>query len=208
MLSLFFLFSAIIHLPQVVACHQKVQYDFTFKAEADDISNFPEHLDTALRRPGRFDYIIAFTHATHSQAKDLYKNFYPTLEIDIDIDTTSSEKQVNTFTSTSTMDLDNLAEKFANTIVVPKEFISEDTPQKVFSMAALQAYLLTHVDAPLEAVEGVEDWAEAYTEDHVARKVVTAADTVLIAPPKRKSTVPKASVVQESAGLGAEMKVE
>jgi hypothetical protein len=76
--------------------------------------------------------------------------------------------------------------------------------QKVFSMAALQAYLLTHVDAPLEAVNGVKEWAETYTEDHIARKVVAAAaPTPTPVPKKSKSNSVKASSAPESSKLPA-----
>jgi chaperone BCS1 len=41
-------------------------------------TNFPDNLDEALRRPGRFDVDVKFDYATHEQALEIFKHFYAT----------------------------------------------------------------------------------------------------------------------------------
>jgi SpoVK/Ycf46/Vps4 family AAA+-type ATPase len=39
-------------------------------------TNHPDKLDPALRRPGRFDVKISFSHATTTQATTIFQHFY------------------------------------------------------------------------------------------------------------------------------------
>ena len=40
-------------------------------------TNYVEHLDSALIRPGRVDHFIKFTYANEQQTQDMFNNFFP-----------------------------------------------------------------------------------------------------------------------------------
>jgi len=122
-------------------------------------TNFPDRLDEALRRPGRFDVHIAFDHAVTQQAIDLYKHFYPLSRIQNDKTTKIQEKDNEQTTShpfKDQSDLDQAAEQFAECIMGKKIKVS---------IATIQGFLLLYKKDPVMALEKVDEWAEGIRKD-------------------------------------------
>ncbi|KAG8753834.1 hypothetical protein FRC11_007106 [Ceratobasidium sp. 423] len=94
-------------------------------------TNHPERLDPALSRPGRMDVKIEYSHSTQWQAGQLFRLFYP-LEFE-------AEKGL----------LDQHAEEFASAV-----------PQKKFSVAQLQGFLMRYKGQPERAAKGIGKWVE------------------------------------------------
>jgi chaperone BCS1 len=111
-------------------------------------TNFPENLDAALRRPGRFDVDLKFDFATHEQAMDIYKHFYkPSPQLFKEVD-----DFVPSFTpsDTKTSRIEDEAEHFANVI--------KEAEIKV-SIATIQGFLLLYKREPEMVQEKVVEWA-------------------------------------------------
>ncbi|KAI9440619.1 P-loop containing nucleoside triphosphate hydrolase protein [Lactarius indigo] len=142
-------------------------------------------LDPALTRPGRMDLHIEFRLASRYQARELYKRFYipdpseaaSTGDDDENDDVPSYSgasvphqrapksavrdappNYSSTVHSTSAQKLsrkrvDYLAERFASRI-----------PEREFSMASLQAYLMSYKTHHIQAVDDVDQWIEETRE--------------------------------------------
>jgi SpoVK/Ycf46/Vps4 family AAA+-type ATPase len=110
-------------------------------------TNFPQHLDAALRRPGRFDVDLKFDFATHEQAMDIYKHFYsPTPHVFEEVDDSHPS---STSSETEKSRIDDEAEHFANVI--------KEADIKV-SIATIQGFLLLYKREPEMVQEKVEEW--------------------------------------------------
>ena len=132
-------------------------------------------LDSALCRPGRMDIHIEFKLASKYQARELYRCFYcpesvkedPASPIDdkalpfSEKDTTSTPKPASFgghFHGSLKLpraEVDVLAARFANVI-----------PEREFSMASLQGYLMTYKFRPEEAIEDAPAWIK---KEHAER---------------------------------------
>ncbi|KAF9466132.1 P-loop containing nucleoside triphosphate hydrolase protein [Collybia nuda] len=151
-------------------------------------TNKYKSLDPALCRPGRMDIHVEFKLASHYQARELYRCFYlPVEDLDaenieekgnsdsgyassVDTDTDDAEipntvetvktivttTEAVTFTGRSHRDrgpklsrsqVTKLANQFA-----------ENIPERTFSMASLQGYLMAYKTRPLDAVKDVAAW--------------------------------------------------
>ena len=134
-------------------------------------------LDPALCRPGRMDLHIEFKLASKYQARELFIRFYlPSQSEDdtaaktwTDSDDNSacnSSKPVDSKYPEGTLsfvgqrhccrspklslqEINDLANQFAEAI-----------PEREFSMASLQGYLMTRKDRPIEAVQDAGGWVE------------------------------------------------
>lgn len=112
-------------------------------------TNFPENLDAALRRPGRFDVDLKFDYATHEQAMDIYKHFYSSISLQ------PEDSDMSNAPSASSIDEkpggNDEAEHFADVI--------KDANIKV-SIATIQGFLLLYKREPEIVQEKVAEWAE------------------------------------------------
>jgi hypothetical protein len=119
-------------------------------------TNFPENLDAALRRPGRFDVDLKFDFATHEQAMDIYKHFYsPTPHVleEVDGSVPSSSPR-----GTERSRIDDEAEHFANVIM--------EVDIKV-SIATIQGFLLLYKREPEMVQAKVGEWAAGIRAEQV-----------------------------------------
>ncbi|EDR13967.1 uncharacterized protein LACBIDRAFT_244188, partial [Laccaria bicolor S238N-H82] len=106
-------------------------------------------LDSALCRPGRMDIHIEFKLASKYQAEELYRCFYlPDLEQEVDGKIVSK-----------------LAARFA-----------EAMPEREFSMASLQGYLMAYKVRPYEAVSEAPAWVEKERAEIALKKAQSAKD--------------------------------
>ncbi|KZP01412.1 P-loop containing nucleoside triphosphate hydrolase protein, partial [Calocera viscosa TUFC12733] len=155
-------------------------------------TNVREALDPALIRPGRMDVVLEFKNASQSQAEALFRCFYPVEEPGEEPEAGKSKHfagpppaaalpltpprtptdpagtptlTVEPLPSTAVADIftraarDALAARFAAAI-----------PEREFSMAALQGYLMLHKIDPVKCVDGVEAWIVEERERKVKKK--------------------------------------
>ena len=107
-------------------------------------------LDPALIRPGRIDMIIDFELLDRSGAKDLFNLMYRDSASTIEHTTTKVIDQA---------ELKDLAERFA-----------KQMPEKVFSPAEVQGYLLLEKHNPQNAVKGFQTWISKTQEQKKAEE--------------------------------------
>ncbi|PWN41306.1 P-loop containing nucleoside triphosphate hydrolase protein [Ceraceosorus guamensis] len=108
-------------------------------------TNRKEVLDEALIRPGRVDYELAFTHATSSQAYELFLRWYKPASRRTDSGSLA-HSQIEKLRSDE-QDLEKEARSFAQAI-----------PNERVSVAALQGHLLKYPHEPLKAVQTLSRW--------------------------------------------------
>ena len=111
-------------------------------------TNFPENLDAALRRPGRFDVDLKYDFATHEQAMDIYKHFYaPITHVFEEADDSSPSSMCS---DPEKSEVNDEAKHFANVI-------AEAAIQ--VSIATIQAFLLLYKREREMVQEKVAEWA-------------------------------------------------
>ncbi|KAI1875144.1 hypothetical protein JX265_004202 [Neoarthrinium moseri] len=107
-------------------------------------TNFIEHLDEALIRPGRVDKIFHLGKITQETARSMFICMY------------ARERPEGTEVSA---EIQKLASEFSNKI-----------PERVFSPAQLQGYLLGYSTSPQLAVYEIQKWVENETAMAKAKK--------------------------------------
>jgi chaperone BCS1 len=144
-------------------------------------------LDPALTRPGRMDLHVEFRLASRHQARELYKHFYiPNMSEDVSTSTheedkdgevssdsgyvTPTEKPSPTASVSESHVRDALPNYSGTThsTLAPKlsrkrvELLAERfaslIPEREFSMASLQGYLMSYKTRAAQAVDDVEQW--------------------------------------------------
>jgi mitochondrial chaperone BCS1 len=144
-------------------------------------------LDPALIRPGRMDIHVEFRLASQYQARELYKRFYfPDAPEEVD-----DEASTDSGYGTPTMDgSDPIGPdeplKYngtAHPVRAPKlskkkiEWLAEQfgarIPERAYSMASLQGYLMSYKTRPFQAVDDIERWVE---DTHRGQDQRAAAD--------------------------------
>ncbi|WVQ95256.1 hypothetical protein IAU59_002351 [Kwoniella sp. CBS 9459] len=129
-------------------------------------TNWVNHIDPALLRPGRDDVCVEFGNTTRSQARDLFIQFYSATtstalsdsgeivsteknarQIAEPVTPVNEEMNVSVQVDESPTDLTALANDF-----------SRKLPEGVVSVSALQGYLIRYKRGPQQAVDGVQAW--------------------------------------------------
>ncbi|KAI4635207.1 uncharacterized protein J4E87_000157 [Alternaria ethzedia] len=148
-------------------------------------TNTPEKLDDALTRPGRVDMQIGFTLATRDQIRDTYMRMFS------NDNPTPNVTQAPKVTTKSHIPTQGAKKDRLGDIVIPKKSIAavvepdklaemaqqfaDALPEKVFSPAEVQGYLLMHKMDPGKAIEQVGKWREETLEAKKKASNVVAA---------------------------------
>ena len=121
-------------------------------------TNHVEHLDPALTRPGRIDYIVHFQNITTELAEQMFRSFYSTQDLEISESQPIKDYVKRKLSScdypSSEQELARLAVSFASKI-----------PSGEFSPAQLQGYLLMHKYRPDKAIDNVYSWIQYEREE-------------------------------------------
>ena len=137
-------------------------------------TNTPDKLDDALTRPGRVDLQIGFTLATRDQIRDMYMRMFNadtaiseiTPETEVAMDNGIPANAVGTHellgiclpkkSVAATLELGKLGEM--------AQHFADALPEKIFSPAEVQGYLLMHKMEPKKAIEEVSKWKDEMLE--------------------------------------------
>ena len=136
-------------------------------------TNKPEELDEALVRPGRVDMQVGFTNATKQQAGELFHRMYEHATLRGTPQEQQRQKQRVSKLQDETCDgrwdllptdeLKSIADEFAALF-----------PEKVFSPAEIQGFLLKRKRQPRKALEDAPGWIEGVIKQKAIKsKVVT-----------------------------------
>ncbi|KAF2733400.1 BCS1-like ATPase-like protein [Polyplosphaeria fusca] len=155
-------------------------------------TNHIDKLDPALVRPGRIDYRVPFTLATRSQARDIFHRMYSTDRDDVEeksappaappakIESSIPERKYASNTEDAEF-LEMLTRPPVLDILEPEklremaEEFSQLLPEKVFSPAEIQGFLLMRKKEPLRALKEAEVWRdEMLAGKEKGRKAVEA----------------------------------
>ena len=155
-------------------------------------TNRYETLDAALRRPGRMDVHVEFKLASQYQASGLFKRFYMPEEkaTSTSVEEVSDDGESDKDSGYATPPKEKLVDVelpegegllpsrekelgLAELALLSEKF-KDCIPDREFSVAALQGYLMMHKGRPHDAVEFVDAWVQ----EEKAKRVVVVKDTV------------------------------
>ena len=140
-------------------------------------TNRYETLDAALRRPGRMDVHVEFKLASQYQASGLFKRFYmPDEATAASVEDIPENRKSGKDSGYSTPPKEKLVDvelpeggkllpshqkelDLAELALLSEKF-KENIPDREFSMAALQGYLMMHKGRPCDAIECIEEWVQ------------------------------------------------
>ena len=124
-------------------------------------TNTPDALDEALVRPGRIDVKVEFSKASRVQVRDIFANMYRPAS---SFDKIEEKKSVGGETVETDTEREERLQKEAKEkeeeekLAWLAEQFAEGVPEKAFSPAELQDYILLRKDQPQRAVGEVEEW--------------------------------------------------
>jgi chaperone BCS1 len=104
-------------------------------------TNSPQRLDRALIRPGRVDIHIRFELPSQEELRDLFLSLYSDMFRNTEFSPKEQEKE--------TARLNELAVRFAGCL-----------PERQYSLAEVQGFLLQYKRQPEEACDNVKSWVE------------------------------------------------
>ena len=151
-------------------------------------TNHPEKLDEALIRPGRVDHQVAFSNATGSQIKELFKRMYandvlrtnkiiisPSAPAPSSLPTSSVLNLAPTPAKNKTSQNNNAIDGVLGSVAKEEEIGEEELSSlaekfakkmedDLFSPAEIQGFLLKRKKDPRRAVLEVEQWVKEMVE--------------------------------------------
>lgn len=131
-------------------------------------SNFAEHLDRALVRPGRIDKIIYLGFISQRSAQLMFKRMYARDTNTTTTATTTTDKNIAYSEQKEPLGNDELEKHSLS--------FSSRFKENTFTPAQLQGYLLNHRLDPRGAVEGLEAWmADEMAQMEEAKSLVREA---------------------------------
>jgi len=142
-------------------------------------TNYKQHLDSALIRPGRVDYIMHFDHLCKEQIVDVFKVYTcDQLEENKTNDVSDSINAINATNATNAINATNDTE-INQTIKLEKQQLESKT-QKFYeglmslnikvSMSLLQQYLLKYLDKPDDAIENLDELKTMYDACNISKE--------------------------------------
>ncbi|KAG7089762.1 hypothetical protein E1B28_011416 [Marasmius oreades] len=148
-------------------------------------------LDPALCRPGRMDVHVEFKLASKFQATELFARFYNPFEhLETKEDGHGGEKEIDSGYGSADGDAEgSVKEESAGPEDIDTKALNHSTPKlsngqirtmavqfadalpdREFSMAALQGYLMLYKTRPFTAVQNFEEWIRTEREDRGKRE--------------------------------------
>lgn len=127
-------------------------------------------LDPALVRPGRMDLHIEFKLASKDQARGLFEAFYSppgAPEDALDEKYSDDDDMLTTSTTPESTENQQLLAQSLRSATLPRTKsrqlaaqFAEAIPEREFSMASLQGYLMMYMVRPYEAAKNAAAWVE------------------------------------------------
>lgn len=155
-------------------------------------TNHPEKLDKALTRPGRVDMTVEFGLADGGMIAAIFRAIFAPLEGDTATTPAPAVRTATTTTTTTaaagagTDDPDEVLKRLAAEktrrdetvakIEVLAEAFAARIPEREFSPAELQGYLMKNKRDPEGAVAGAEEWIAEARKEKAAKKIRDAEE--------------------------------
>jgi chaperone BCS1 len=124
-------------------------------------TNAPDALDEALIRPGRVDMKLEFSKATRGQVKDIFMNMYktiPSFEPSPSKKSETSQQKESQELKAEKEEEERQEKERDERLEKLAEIFAECVPEKTFSPAELQDYILLRKDQPQRAIDEIADW--------------------------------------------------
>ncbi|KAI0467728.1 P-loop containing nucleoside triphosphate hydrolase protein [Xylaria cf. heliscus] len=129
-------------------------------------SNFPDKLDEALVRPGRIDVKVYMGHMTRQGAEQIFLRMMKTGRLDMapgqfseDSNVETMEEKKRTVIAEDGQQVDE--HQTDEELQVLAQNFSKQVPEKTFTPAQLQGYLLRHLHSATTAVDKIAEWVVA-----------------------------------------------
>lgn len=122
-------------------------------------TNKPHDLDDALVRAGRISVRVAFDNASKTQAREIFLRMY------VDLPSPPAQSAGEAVGAVADVEKGRYDTQIPPRLAELADTFAEALPEKEFSPADLQDYLLVHKRDAEKAVQGLERWMETKREE-------------------------------------------